>query len=210
MIYSHSIELDYAQVPRIDGEISMKPFRLDTLAGLPLKYLRIVRAMIQHLPTKYGYAFLTAHGAKLKPGETLRRPGKHIDGNYLYNVERWGNGGGNDWKVTDSTILSETEFMRSYRAKTGGMLIISNTESCMGWNGMFMNEPKTGGDCSHIKELTDKSGFILKPNVIYYGNSQFIHESLPVSEDIHKNMVRITLPETYPWVKANTNKLIYD
>jgi hypothetical protein len=51
-----------------------------------------------------------------------------------------------------------------------------------------------GGDCSHI-DLN--GGFILKPNMIYYGNSQWIHESLPLEEEIHRNLIRITLPLEY-------------
>jgi hypothetical protein len=74
------------------------------------------------------------------------------------------------------------------------MLIASSHKGCKGWNGTFDGNPGIGGDCSHI-DLN--GGFILKPNMIYYGNSQWIHESLPLEEEIHRNLIRITLPLEY-------------
>ncbi len=36
--------------------------------------------------------------------------------------------------------------------------------------------------------------------MVYYGNSQWIHESLPINDSVHRNLVRITLPTDYPFV----------
>jgi hypothetical protein len=41
---------------------------------------------------------------------------------------------------------------------------------------------------------------MLEPNVVYYGNSQFLHESLPIDETVHRVVARITLPIDYPVV----------
>jgi hypothetical protein len=71
------------------------------------------------------------------------------------------------------------------------MIIASNYSACMGWNGKYEGEAKEGGDCSHL-DLGE--GFMLKPNTVYYGNSQFIHESLPMDKDVFRVLFRITLP----------------
>lgn len=34
----------------------------------------------------------------------------------------------------------------------------------------------------------------LESNTLYWGNSTFIHESLPVEEDVKRQLIRITLP----------------
>ena len=63
---------------------------------------------------------------------------------------------------------------------------------------MFEGKPNEGGDCSHIK--TEDPGFILIANNLYYGNSQFLHESIPLDKPVHRTMVRITLPMDYPLI----------
>ena len=70
--------------------------------------------------------------------------------------------------------------------KNGGMLIASTYPACKGWVGEFEGESYIGGDCSKINL---NEGFILKPNKCYYGTSQFIHESLPINESIHRVLV---------------------
>lgn len=38
------------------------------------------------------------------------------------------------------------------------------------------------------------NSFNLKSHTLYWGNSTFIHESLPLEEDVERQLVRITLP----------------
>ena len=47
---------------------------------------------------------------------------------------------------------------------------------------------------SHI-DLGDS--FELKENTVYFGNNHFIHESLPMKNDVIRVFARITLPEKY-------------
>lgn len=198
MIRSISKELCVVEIPHHEGEIKMLPFELSDLAAIPAKFRQLVRRMIDSLPIKTGTAFLTIDGKEVNAGQTQRRGGKHIDGNYLPELSGgWGgSGGGNGWKVGEGGVkLSQAEHVLSYNWPTGGMLITSTYPGCMGWSGTFEGAPAIGGDCAHIK--TGK-GFMLQPNVCYYGNSQFIHESLQIAETIHRTIVRITLPIDYP------------
>ena len=230
MIISISYPVDRINIPNWDGAISMIPFDLRDITTLPLalplpamQVRRLVQRMIQVLPLEKhgGTAFLTIDARTIPCGETHRRGGVHIDGNYLgdtvsmgWGKETKGWGGWKekphgkrgwdnpsstpDWKIDGvSKKLDIDDHMRSYQSHTGGMLIASDYPACKGWIGCFLGIPQQGGDCSHI-DLSSGHEFKLHPNVVYYGNSQFVHESIPVDKEIHRTLVRITLPEDYP------------
>lgn len=180
-------------IPFYDGEMSMLPFDMSTLEGLPDSLKQTAEKMLSGISHRVGEAFFTIHGKTLKKSQTLRRGGPHIDGSYDKAVFNWGGGGG--WKVGENGPGTSTEdHARLYLSNKGGILLASNFESCLGWTGEFDGTPGRGGDCSHI-ELN--SPFMLKRDTVYYGNNHFIHESLPISADFHRVMVRITLPESH-------------
>ncbi len=196
MIKSISKELNTIQIPLYKGELSMLPFNLNDLTTIPNEFRETVEQMVKNLPDKLGTAFLTVHGKFVKKSKTLRRGAPHIDGNFIQGLSGWGKPGGNGWKVGENGFsLTSEEHKLSYENKNGGMLMASNYSACMGWNGTYKGKAKEGGDCSHI-ELG--KGFMLKPNKVYYGNSQFIHESLPLDTDVFRVLYRITLPIDYP------------
>lgn len=197
MITSISRELYAVSIPEFSGQIKMLPFNLESLQEIPAAFKELVSKMIEALPIKKGVAFLTLDGKLVQKGASQRREGVHIDGNYL--PSGWGgegDGGQGGWKVGEGgRILSSKEHKLSYESATGGMLIASTYPACKGWNGEFEGAAYVGGDCTRIQNLGE--GFTLKPNVVYYGNSQFLHESLPVDKDVHRVMARITLPADY-------------
>ena len=109
----------------------------------------------------------------------------------------WDHGG---WKVGQDGYSIETQQHKdAYINVNGGIIITSNFESCNGWIGDYDGVVGVGGDCSNIN--IDNEPFTLKRNNVYYGNNHFIHESLPLSQDTHRVMVRITLPmnHIYPF-----------
>lgn len=197
MINSISKELYEVQIPNFTGEIKMLPFNLENLIEIPRQFKEAILKMIEVLPIKKGIAYLTVDGKLVEKGETQRRGGVHIDGNFIPEISDWSSGGGNGWKVGEGgRILSSEHHKLSYESKTGGMLIVSTYPACKGWNGKFKGKPYIGGDCTRIKNLSE--GFILKENTVYYGNSQWLHESLPIDKTTHRIVVRITLPMDYP------------
>lgn len=190
-------ELYPIELPHFDGELKMIPFSLESLMGIPDMFLSTVQKMIMCLPYQYGTAYLTVDGRVVKKDETHRRGGPHIDGNYLPQICGWGS---SDWKVGGSgRVLTTAEHLQSYESKTGGMLIASSYPACRGWEGIIPGKPGIGGDCSKI-ELSGKNFSLLKANVVYYGNSQFVHESIPIDKTTFRVMVRITLPMDYPLI----------
>lgn len=182
-------------LPLIEGEFSMIPFDLQTMFGIDGEFREIASKMISGIEGLFGTAFFTIHGKKLHKNGTLRRGGAHIDGNYDPMLMGFGGGG---WKVDESGPDVNTELhKRQYCNTGGGIILASNYESCLGWCGEYEGSPNKGGDCSHLK-LDDP--FMLLRNTVYYGNNHFIHESLPVMEDVHRVMARITLPETHTFI----------
>jgi hypothetical protein len=105
----------------------------------------------------------------------------------------WGGGGGGWLTGEDGRFLPREQHEEQYCSEKGGMLIVSSYEACKGWNGEYEGQPNQGGDCSHL-DLSKMDNFNLKSNTLYWGNSTFIHESLPLEEDVKRQLVRITLP----------------
>lgn len=188
------VEMNEINLPRIDGEYAMIPFDLNTFDGLPERFLSIAKEMMQGIKHCGGTAYLTLHGKKLKKGQTLRRGGAHIDGNYEPHVMSFGGGG---WKVGEAgRPVGHPVHERQFTKNTGGIVLASNYQACNGWHGEYDGTPEKGGDCTHFK--LDKP-FALKANRIYYGNNHFIHESLPMAGDVHRVFARITLPEGHTY-----------
>lgn len=138
--------------------------------------------------------FITVDQKQLQAGKTHRRGGAHVDGNYIFD---WGGGsGGGGWLTgVNGRVLSPENHRLQYCNPDGGMLIVSDHQACRAWTGEFQGEPNQGGDCSHLtQDLTDNPSFLLEPNRVYLANSTCVHESLPLTEDVARTLVRITLP----------------
>lgn len=200
-IESRVIELNRIELPLYIGEVRMVKFCLNTLNGLPLEFHNLARDMLKNIPVE-GNGYFTIHGKKLKKGETLRRPGPHTDGNY--EPCAWGDSGGG-WKIGENGPAIDTDYHRdSYLNVNGGIILASNYEACNGWIGEFEGKINVGGDCSKFD--LDKGKIDLKRNTVYYGNNHFIHESLPMKDDVHRVLARITLPMTHVY----NNHIIYN
>ena len=103
--------------------------------------------------------------------------------------------GGGGWKVgQDGPAIGSDLHKRQYCIDKGGIILASNYQACIGWVGEYQGLPAVGGYCEHI-QLNEPFG--LKENNVYYGNNHFIHESLAMSDDVHRVFARITLPETH-------------
>jgi hypothetical protein len=197
---SHVIESSHFKLPLIEGEYSMIPFDLLTLEGLKAEFKDIANNLLDGISRHSGTAFLTVHGKKLSAGQTLRRGGPHTDGSFDAKTRSWGEGGGGGWKIGENgPAVGSNSHARLYAAPTGGIILSSNFESCLGWVGEFDGIPGVGGDCRHIQLNTP---FMLKRDTVYYGNNHFIHESVPVSEDVHRVFARITLPEHHDYTPS--------
>ena len=195
---SIAINTGSIELPLIEGEFQMIPFNISTFEGLYGKFLGIAKEMMKGIRHKGGTAYFTIHGKKLKKGQTLRRGGAHIDGNYEPNLMDFGGSGGSGgWKIgEEGRPVGHPVHERQFTAPNGGIVLASNYQACNGWIGEYDGIPQKGGDCTHF-ELDEP--FPLVPNRVYYANNHFIHESLPMSDDVHRVFARITMPEDHEY-----------
>lgn len=183
-------------LPLIEGKHSMLPFDLQTLEGLPEQFKATAAAMLKGIK-EVGTAFFTIEGKQLKAGQTLRRPGAHIDGNYEPHRMSFGDDSNGGWKTGgEGSPVGHPTHTRQFCTVSGGIILASNFPASQGWVGEYEGVAERGGDCTHIELDTP---FMLQPDVVYYGNAHFIHESLPMSADCHRVFARITLPETHQY-----------
>lgn len=194
-LISKSKPLFEIMLPSFRGDqVYMHAFEIDN-PSLPKPYDRwapVVEKMISKCSNIKGTAYLTIDEKLVRQNTSHRRGGPHVDGNYLY---AWSDEGSGWLTGENGRMLSEEKHRDQYCANTGGMLIVSSHEACKGWNGRIAGIPAQGGDCSRL-DLSEMEEFMLSPNVVYWGNSTFVHESLPVKQDVYRQLVRITLPHT--------------
>lgn len=106
------------------GKLSMMPFDMNDLNGLHAVLRPVVEKMLQELKLREGRAYLTIDAKQLSQGTTHRRPGAHIDGNYLDDMYLkamrqvdpggWTSGGGNGWKVGEGgNVLTSQQHKES-------------------------------------------------------------------------------------------------
>ena len=176
-------------LPSIDGELSMIPFDCQTFSGLNDEMKEIAKQMMRGIHA-VGTAYFTIHGKILKKSETLRRPGAHTDGNYEPSTMSWGG-----WKIgQDGPAINTDAHKRLYLSENGGMILATNFVSSVAFIGEIDGIPHVGGDCTHL-DLPEPTPILA--GKVWYGNNHFVHESLPVSEDVHRVIARITLPSDH-------------
>lgn len=144
--------------------------------------------------TKDTTIYITIDQSRVRAGNSHRRPGPHVDGNYIFD---WAGDGSRtpDWKNGGpGRELSPADHRVQYCNPNGGMIIASNVVGCQAWRGTVEGQPGQGGDCEHLKDqLAQLPSFLLVPNSIYVGNSTMVHESLPQHQDVERTLMRITL-----------------
>lgn len=166
-----------AEFPPFTSErIYMQPFykaHEDIL--IPREYSRWVpflRTMLSTIQTDERM-FLMVDQAALKQGSSHRRPGPHIDGNWVENLKAE--------HATRKNLYPET------------LLLCLDMEGCVGYSGPWTGTIGKGGDVSHLN-LTDLVKVRIPPNVVYAMNVYGIHESVPVKKSGARTLVRVNVP----------------
>lgn len=167
------------------------------LQGVPDEYQDIINSMLADagIPEHTGF-YVTIDEQFLKKSNKLRRGGVHIDGNYLFS---WGSSGG--WlNGTPGRMLTEEQHRLQYQSELGGVIMASSFIACEAFVGTIEGVASHGGDCEHLRpQFSQMESFWLKENVVYLGNSTFIHEGHVVSQDTNRQLVRITLDTTFQY-----------
>jgi len=187
---SYFQEMGEVNFPEFCGErIYMVPFRKS--APLPKSLTRwqsTVDMMTAHIDHD-GPMYLMCDQGKVYAGQAHRRPGLHVDGNWIAEISDhyhppthfhpgyWKDGGGR-WNdaYTPETIL-----------------LASDVSACAGYSGEFNAPIGKGGEYSMtFSDSLERSVF--KAHRCYAGNVTMLHESLPVPIDCLRTVVRINIP----------------
>jgi hypothetical protein len=175
--------------PRFTGErVYQLPFR----KGQPLpvgmsRWQGTVDGMVRGVDTDEEMYLMVDQGM-VEAGNTHRRPGPHIDGNWEvtgystgHRVMAWDTGGGS-WNTRN---LSR-----------GGIILASDCLGAKVYKGDVDGLVGEGGDCSHL-DLSNTETCVLEPNKAYLGNVTMIHESVEARSNLNRTLVRVTLPSSY-------------
>lgn len=177
------------EFPAFTGErIYMREFRKQR--GLPSDLMRwqpTVDAMLEGIDVD-GPIYLMIDQSVVLAGMAQRRPGMHIDGYWIPEMYAHGGGHGGgrhvtwcdaDWKDAEAVILA------------------SDVSACRAMVGSWDGKPADGGDCSHI-DTRGLREVRLHADRVYAGNVTMLHESLPVSHDCARTLVRLNVPGWSP------------
>lgn len=162
--------------------VMMLPVLLEDIETLPdqlSNYREHVKTLFSYAPIKSGVAYLTIDEQELQPGQTLRRPGLHIDGHGA-----WGGGHSSPWA-------------------SRGMLLASTPAGCAAYNQRFKGSPRAEGDCEHL--CTEcKRAELLQDSEVYFCMPECVHESLPAEKQMRRQMTRLSMPSLAPWFEGYT------
>lgn len=178
--------------PSFQGErVYMEKFFKRT--GLPQflkRWQDTVDAMLKGVETD-NPIFIMIDQMRVKPENTHRRPGAHIDGywneelrahqgtgGHILTAKGWDTGGG--WST--SNMLTDPE----------AIILASNYSSCVGYVGEWEGPVGEGGDLTHLS-MDNMEKIELQSNKVYVGNVGFIHESIPVKEEVERTLVRLNV-----------------
>lgn len=177
------------------------------MAGMSLKtlgqqglgaYESVVRTMLDCVDIRGSDRFFVTIDEKLiGRGQTQRRGGAHIDGNWIEPVSARFN---KDWtnspaRYADTLPKWELPDRITNGDNIGGMLMAASESASVAWKGVVDGTPGEGGDCEHLRDqFTQLQVVPMLHNRVYLTNSTCIHESLPVARPVKRQLIRITLP----------------
>ena len=131
--------------------------------------------------------FIMVDNDFIEEGKYHRRPGVHIDGNWIpemnahrprpgwVHVGKHGNGG---------HIIDDS-------SKHQKLIMVSSEPYCKVYLGEYDGEIKEGGDCSEI-DTSAMESMILEPNHVYMGDAMtLLHETLPATHTSNRALIRI-------------------
>jgi len=178
------------EFPENTGErIYMMPFTLES--GLPehaSRWQDTINSMLCDIDTAETMYLMVDQGL-VKSGDSHRRGGVHIDGNWIAAT--------NDWDTSGHKTLFAGRHDTGHRIiglSDESIVLASDLSACNAYAGEFVGTPREGGACDHI-DLSKADVTRMEANKVYTGNVTMLHESLPVEEDVMRTLVRINVPK---------------
>ncbi len=192
MFTSHCDYLGRVQLPAFTGtRIMMMPVIIGDLSSIPdtlSEWRDTLMNMFGAAQEHWGQvAYLTIDEKRVVPATTHRRAGLHVDGVFQGRAAGpWGGGGG--WGAAGT-----------------GMLTVASHVGCRAYNGDFDGFPGYDGECDHlIDQLPAAKEVVFGAGELYWVDGLCIHESIPQTQPVDRQFVRLSLPSNAPWFEGYT------
>jgi len=207
--------------PEFQGDrLYMVPFY--KASGLPdaiKRWQPTVDAMLDGVDTA-GPIYLMVDESPVIAGNAQRRPGVHIDGYWVPEISAHGGGGGHrpnsggglhapigrhrampPLAPYDKTPKKgpkkgkrlDSAWAHADFSEHEAILLASTVTAACGYVGQFEGPINEGGDCSHV-DLKKLQQIEFTAGSVFAGNVTSLHESLPVTRDCVRQLVRLNVP----------------
>ena len=179
--------------------VYMREFRRSN--GLPFDlrcWQPTVDAMLDGIEAD-GPIYLMVDQGRITAGKPHRRPGLHIDGYWIPELQAHGGRPPGHihtaakWEINPgwNTGGSDTEWPPE------AILLASDVSACRAMVGEWSGAAREGGDCRHI-DTSGMNEIVMDAGIAYAGNVTMLHESLPVPADCLRTVVRLNVPGWHP------------
>ena len=184
-MFSNPVSVGYVPIADNIGErIYMLQFD-EKLPAWAARWQPTVDAMLKEI-TLGGPQFLMVDQGFVKQGQTLRRPGAHVDGFWQPGIQTHGGG----WKNPGRHRHRGGGHVL-FEGRTELLILASDVPACRFYEGEYDGIFGEGGDASQI-QTQHLNSFIGTPNEAYAGDTgQLLHESIPQERDSFRTVVRL-------------------
>lgn len=191
-------EIGPVEFPAFSGErVYMLPFTL--WGGLPAHLSRwqaTVDAMLSPFVGQIVLGqsiYLMIDQACVSEGKVHRRPGLHIDGYWNADFVSHGGSPAPSHRPTPSHGSRAVSWAAGSFEEPEAIILASNVEASRALVGEFNATIGEGGDCGHISG-NGLEAVSLRAGIAYAGNVTCLHQSLPVTQDCQRTLVRLNVP----------------
>jgi hypothetical protein len=176
------------EFPENTGErIYMLPVR----GRLPSQYARwqnTVDQMLEGISPPVGVYLMVDQG-EVRCGESLRRPGLHVDGNWIAEFGRHGHMHASRWDHPRPGFKHH-----SYTPEA--IILATDVLGCRSYVGDFDAVIGSGGECE--ADTSRMHAVDLEPFCAWTGNVTMLHESIPMQRATKRTVVRLNVPGWEP------------
>ena len=189
MLNSTYQELGEIRLPKYQGrQMYMHTFDPNTpvMAEGFEDYLDVVTQLCRRAGVNSKEAHMTVDEKVVQPGMSQRRPGAHLDGCFMPELQRWGHGGGGGggW----------AHYCNNLPVERMSIIVAASVPGCKIYEGEFDTEPASDGDMEHIRDqlgggvlASANQGFLLSPDCI--------HESMIFDSPTQRTFLRIAFSD---------------
>ena len=129
---------------------------------------------------------MTVDESWVKPGMSQRRPGAHVDGCFMPELNRWGH--------PAPPPGAWLHYCNNLPLDRMSIIVASSVEGCKVYEGIFDGEPKSDGDLEHIRDQLPR-GVLVPANEGFLLSPDCVHESLRFDDWTQRTFLRIAFHE---------------